>query len=133
MAKVLLHPIELDIPWVYIAHVGELSPDPKTSWHMIWDGTEEDIYWLWAFGAGSVLTSVAGEAYAYARDLAAMPQMARRICTGCWYQYYGMAFDMPIAPQWNIYHGEQKPVPPSIYWNHPYEWDNPPPGYWYPW
>ena len=133
MAKIRKYVYPLDDTPVYICHVGLLGHDPSTSWHMVFDGLPDDIYWFMAFTGGNILWVPASVAPLYAKSLTSLPQIPRDICGACWYQTPPLDYFHPMVPRWDIYRGQQQPCPVSIYWPHPYEYDNNPPGFYYPW
>lgn len=133
MSKQILITPTIDEPYIYICHWGELGPDPTYNWHQIWDGVYDDIYW--AMGAINYVVqgAPAGGELIMALDLEAQPQVVRQLCPACnWIGAYDY-IPWTRAPRWNINHGKTNRTPPAIYWKHPNEYDNNPPGHPYPW
>jgi hypothetical protein len=100
---------------------------------MVWDGVYDDIYWTWNFTGGCGIITPAPMLELAAKTLVSLPALVRRFCQGCWYLEWQFLQPMPHIPQWDAYRKPHGHCPPCIYWKHPYEWDNNPPGFYYPW
>jgi hypothetical protein len=133
MAKIIPYTSSYFDPQIWVAHWGDLGFNSPRAWHQVWVGPIDDIYWIMAADGAQNFYAPEPERLAFALDLAAQPRIAARCCYACWSAELPMLYTGPRCLQWGMHFAEDQPRIPCIYWPHPYEWDNNPPGFYYPW
>jgi hypothetical protein len=133
MVKILPYIPELFAPRVYICHWGTEGPYDRSTWHQIFDGVEDDIYWAMLSTGFAIVNGEPEYLPMLARTLASLPEIPHDMCPACRYLYQPFTFAMPHIPRWNIYRGPEKYCPPAIYWPPSIHGEEPPPGYHWNW
>lgn len=122
-----------DSPHIYVAHWNAPGPRGELAWHQVWWGPYDDIYWRMGASGGWGYYVPETDLYSMCLFLAGNPEIVRRNCSACWYREEPFLFGYPKTMQINTNLYARKPCIPTIYWPHVYEYDNNPPGFYYPW
>ena len=133
MTKILRYESPLEAPQIWVAHWGPQGINEPGAWHQVWIGPFDDVYWTWNANGAANFYAPEDQQYSFAQTLCRLPELVSRVCYGCWYAEGPWAYNGPRVLQWGAKFGADKPRIPAIWWPHVWEWDNNPPGFYYPW